>query len=283
MAARITRFMTTSSLPEGETCSFAACPLSGTQREKPVTETDVERLFRLIVQTVQAADPSRLHEPIPIHDLLTRIVPYRSARRALGVDTSEDYELLVLRLTGGEGGFVQTEPEPVSVRFAEEAVSVNPDLGVLHEFKDARLFLDPNALAWVMAGRSRGDMYAPPEAELPPPAPPMPPAPPPTPTEPTAPPPRAPVTPPEPQRAPPPPTPAPPPPPPRAEALPPAARAASPGCLQCGGLLPGGRLVNFCPHCGQSQAKGDCPHCTAEVEYGWNYCVTCGGGLAWDA
>ncbi|HEX5819922.1 MAG TPA: zinc ribbon domain-containing protein [Gemmatimonadales bacterium] len=250
-----------------------------------MSETDVERLFRLIVQTLQVSDPSRLQDPVAVHDLLTRIVPYRNARRALGVDTSEDYELLVLRLAGGEGGFVQTDPEPVHVRFAEEAVSVNPDLGVLHEFKDARLVLDPNAMAWVMAGRSRSDMYAPPEAEMPPPAP-VPPAPPSIPTEPMAPPPRPPITPPEPQRAPPPepPTPTPPPPPPpRPEVPPPAARVADLGCLQCGGRLPGGRLVNFCPHCGQSQAKGDCPHCTAEVEYGWNYCVTCGGGLAWDA
>jgi hypothetical protein len=253
-----------------------------------VIETDVERLFRLIVQSLQASDPSRLQDPIAVHDLLTRIVPYRSARRALGVDTSEDYELLVLRLAGGEGGFAQTDPEPVHVRFAEEAVSVNPDLGVLQEFKDARLFLDPDAAAWVMAGRSRSDMYAPPEADLPPPAPvpPIPPAPPSSPTAPTTPPPRPPIAPPEPHRAPPPepPTPAPPmPPPPRPEVPPPAARVADLGCLECGGRLPGGRLVNFCPHCGHSQAKGDCPHCTAEVEYGWNYCVTCGGGLAWDA
>jgi len=221
-----------------------------------------------------------------VHDLLTRIVPYRNARRALGVDTSEDYELLVLRLTGGEGGFVQTDPEPVHLRFAEEAVSVNPNLSVLQEFKDARLHLDPNAVAWAMAGRGHADIYAPPEAEMPPPvpAPPMPPVPPSIPTEPMAPPPRPPITPPEPQRAPSPPAPAPPPaPPPRPEAPPPAARVAELGCLQCGGRLPGGRLVNFCPHCGHSQAKGDCPHCAAEVEYGWSYCVTCGGGLAWDA
>ena len=251
-----------------------------------MSETDVERLFRHIVQALQASDPSRLQESIVLHDLLTRIVPYRNARRALGVDTSEDYELLVLRLAGGEGGFAQTDPEPVHLRFSEEAVSVNPNLSVLHEFKDARLHLDPNAMAWVMAGRARSDIYAPPEAEIPPPAPapPTPPVPPSVPTEPTAPPPRPPVTPPEPHRAPPPQAPTPPaPPPPSPEAPPPPARVAVLGCVQCGGRLPGGRVVNFCPHCGQSQAKGDCPHCAQEVEYGWNYCVTCGGGLAWDA
>ena len=248
-----------------------------TQRERPVSDTDVERLFRLLVQTLHGGDPSRLRTPVQLHDLLTRVVPYRTARRALGVDTSEDFELLVLRLAGGEGGFVVTEPEAVHVRFAEEAVSVNPELGVLHEFHDAQLRLDPDAVAWVLAGRTHEDPFAPPES--PPPAPPTVPAPPPpAPTVDPVPPPRPPVTVPE---APVPP-PQPPPTPPQAQA-PPRGAIAAHQCLTCGGHLPTGRLVHFCPHCGHSQAKGDCPHCAAEVEYGWNYCVTCGGGLAWDA
>jgi hypothetical protein len=239
-----------------------------------VSETDVERLFRHLVQALQAGDPSRLQEPLVLHDLLTRIVPYRNARRALGVDTSEDYELLVLRLTAGEGGFVRAEPDPMHVRFAEEAVSVNPDLGVLHEFRDARLVLEPNAVAWVLAGHSHPDSYAPP-AEAAQPAPPRPPSPP-----------AQPVLAPEPPRAPPPPptpAPPPPPPPPRQDTAATSPRTAEHACLLCGGRLPSGRLVNFCPHCGRSQARGDCPHCMAEVEYGWNFCLTCGGGLAWDA
>jgi len=248
-----------------------------------VSETDVERLFRHLVQSLQAGDPARLREPVVLHDLLMRIVPYRSARRALRVDTSEDYELLVLRLVSGEGGFVRAEPEPMHVRFAEEAVSVNPDLGVLHEFRDAQLVLDRDAIAWVLASPAPADAYAPPAAATPPappsvppvaPAPPVPPVPsvPPVPPAPSAP------------RTPPPPTPTPPPPPPPApEPVASGVRAAEHACLMCGGRLPAGRLVNFCPHCGRSQARGDCPHCLAEVEYGWNFCVACGGGLAWDA
>ena len=245
-----------------------------------MSDTDVERLFRLLVQSLQSGDPALLQGPLSLHDLLTRIVPYRSARRALRVDTSEDYELLVLRLAGGEGGFVRAEPEPMHVRFAEEAVSVNPDLGVLHEFRDARLVLDPNAVAWVLSGDTRPDSYAPPEA----PAPPMPPSVPSVPPAPPVPPaPSVPRTPPPPP-PPPPPTPEPPrAPPPRHESRASGERAVEHACLMCGGRLPGGRLVNFCPHCGRSQARGDCPHCLAEVEYGWNFCVTCGGGLAWDA
>ena len=257
-------------------------------------ETDVERLFRLLVLTLHAGDPAQLAAPVRLHDVLSRILPYRNVRRALGVDTSEDFELMLLRLAGGEAGFVATDPEPVHARFAEEAVSVNPDLGVLQEFRDAQLRLDPDAVAWVLSGGGQEEAYAPPEAgatpppEVPQPAPPSiptsPPATPtpPTPSTPTAPPPRPPITP-----EPPAPPPAPPPaassqqrPDSRAEPARPA--MTTHGCLTCGGQLPRGRIARFCPHCGHAQAQADCPHCTAEVEYGWNYCVNCGGGLAWE-
>ena len=156
-------------------------------------ETDVERLFRLLVLTLHAGDPAQLAAPVRLHDVLSRILPYRNVRRALGVDTSEDFELMLLRLAGGEAGFVATDPEPVHARFAEEAVSVNPDLGVLQEFRDAQLRLDPDAVAWVLSGGGQEEAYAPPEAgatpppEVPQPAPPsIPTSPPATPTPPPA-------------------------------------------------------------------------------------------------
>ena len=55
-----------------------------------------------------------------------------------------------------------------------------------------------------------------------------------------------------------------------------AADAAGVMCLYCGGTLPGGRSVNFCPHCGQSQTTLRCPACQAEIELGWRHCVGCG-------
>jgi hypothetical protein len=51
-------------------------------------------------------------------------------------------------------------------------------------------------------------------------------------------------------------------------------------CAFCGGRLPAGRPVNFCPHCGQSQALILCPECRSEVEPGWKHCVNCGRAVA---
>jgi len=241
---------------------------------------DIERLFRHLTRTLQAVDPARLQQPLTVGELVSRFVPYRTSRRALGVESSEDYELLLLRFAIGEGGFANTEPDPVKARFAREARSPNPDLSVLREFRDAVFVLQPIPLARVLSGQTEDDAYAPP------------------------------------------PRPAPMPPPELVEAVgqmdaevdvieplpfdavrtvgpvaaavrevevpatpdPPAVPvAAAARCSFCGGSLPAGRAVHFCPHCGQSQLQGQCPKCKADVEYGWRHCVSCGTGLSFES
>ena len=245
---------------------------------------DIERLFRHLTRTLQAVDPARLQQPLTVGELVSRFVPYRTSRRALGVDSSEDYELLLLRFASGEGGFANTEPDPVRVRFAREARSPNPDLSVLREFRDAVFVLQPIPLARVLSGQTEDDAYAPPPRPAPA-APPelveavsqmdaevevidhlpfdavrtvAPAVPQPEATEPG----------------------------PEVPAVPeprPAPVAAAPRCSFCGGSLPSGRAVHFCPHCGQSQLQGQCPRCKADVEYGWRHCVSCGTGLSFDS
>ena len=132
---------------------------------------DIERLFRHLTRTLQAVDPARLQQPLSMGELVSRFVPYRTSRRALGVESSEDYELLLLRFASGEGGFANTEPDPVRLRFAKEVQSPNPDLSVLREFRDAVFVLQPIPLARVLSGQTEDDAYAPPPrpAPLPPP------------------------------------------------------------------------------------------------------------------
>jgi hypothetical protein len=47
-------------------------------------------------------------------------------------------------------------------------------------------------------------------------------------------------------------------------------------CRYCGGSLPDGRQVTFCPHCGQNVTIVQCPACSTELELGWKFCITCG-------
>ncbi|MBK6457897.1 MAG: zinc ribbon domain-containing protein [Gemmatimonadetes bacterium] len=48
------------------------------------------------------------------------------------------------------------------------------------------------------------------------------------------------------------------------------------GCRYCGGVLPDGRRVTFCPNCGHNLTVQHCPACSTELEVGWKFCITCG-------
>jgi hypothetical protein len=217
--------------------------------------TDLERFFRRLVANLAASDPARLHHPLPLDDIQQSILPYRSNRRALHLESSEDYELVLLRLCAGEGDLVRTEPEQARARFAAELLSPNPDLHILHRFENVLVSLRSEPLARALVPEPDPHLpYAP--ASLAPPAPPMPgldlPA-----IEPLD--------------------------------LPDAfddieteeePAVAEPQCVYCGGMLPVDRPVRFCPHCGERQTPPECPRCHSEVEPGWRHCVSCGTALA---
>jgi Double zinc ribbon len=216
--------------------------------------TDLERLYYRLVQQLAATDPARLHRPLPLDEIVHSLVPYRANRRALGVDTSEEYELMLMRLCAGEGGLVRTEPEEARARFAEELGSANPDLAALHSFESVLVTLRPEPLAMALGSADAelgSDAAALPE----------PPALPEIPglealaelddvVEPD----------PDPETIPEP--------------------ASETRCASCGGRLPTGRAVNFCPHCGQNQTMLLCPDCRSEIEPGWKHCVNCGHAVS---
>jgi predicted RNA-binding Zn-ribbon protein involved in translation (DUF1610 family) len=209
---------------------------------------DLERFFRQIVRNLAATDPSRLHRPLPLTDLRESIVPYRANRRALQLESSEDYELVLMRFCAGEGGFARTEPAEVRAEFEIEVGSSNPDLGIVHRYENAVVSLEPKPLALAL-NHEPGLAFAPPDhsgrlsmehaaatlPELPS-------------VEPLG-----------------------------ADAESAGARSdGTPRCGLCGWVLPTGRVVHFCPHCGGSQKLTRCPACRSETEPGWRHCVTCG-------
>lgn len=109
--------------------------------------TDLERLFRRLVRNLAGSEPARLHQPLPLTDIYESIVPYRSNRRSLQLESSEDYELVLLRLAAGEGGFVRTEPEEARKKLAAEVSSSNPDLTLLRRIENVFLTLRSEPLA----------------------------------------------------------------------------------------------------------------------------------------
>ena len=208
--------------------------------------TDLQRFFQLLVRNLAASDPARLRRPLPLADIRDSIVPYRANRRALQLESSEDYELVLMQLCAGEGGFATTEPEDVRTLFRAEVRSTNPDLALLHLHDSAVVSLQPEPLAQAL--NPAPDLaFAPPghvgTSEI---------------ARPTL---------------------------PEFESLEPLLDDSLPTestaarCSQCDGAFPLGRVVNFCPHCGSDQARTRCHACQAEIEAGWRHCVTCGVSL----
>ena len=234
--------------------------------------SDLHRIFSLIVHNIAATDASRLYAPMTLAELMQQIVPYRSSRRHLDVVTSEEYELLILRLAAGEEGLARLEPPETLARFRKELAGVHPDLHILGFDESATLTLSRDAATAVLGGTSErgfappGERAAQPHAATP--------SPPQSSAAPAAAGPAANES----------------PAPPR-EAQAPIEEVEileweAPGevhtdrCGFCGGSLPAGRMVNFCPHCGQSLRALHCPQCNEEIELGWRHCVSCGTALA---
>lgn len=212
---------------------------------------DLSRFFGQMVRNLAATDPARLRRPLPLGEIRETILPYRANRRALRLETSEDYELVLIRLCAGEGGFARTEPDDVHAEFAAEALSSNPDLTIVHRHEDAVVILNQEQLARALdPAQELGS--APSDQRFAPPAP------------------R------EPASAPEPPAPAREVSKPQSAPLPPAV------CRACGGKLPPGRSVKFCPHCGESQVLTHCPECQTELEPAWRHCVACGAAVRRD-
>lgn len=213
---------------------------------------ELDRLFDLLVTAL--ARETRVAVPFPAADVYERLVPYRSNRSRLNVATHQDYEMAVLRLLAGERGYMQLEPDSVREAMAEEIASINPDPAFFRSFPDAQVMVNGRAAERVLLAERA---YAPADVEdddlsdttgenpipLTP----------------------GPVVPNSAFRV------------ARPHDAPPLPTPAGLHCEYCGSVLPGGREVSFCPHCGQPPA-GDlkCPACGAELDVGWAYCVSCG-------
>ena len=232
----------------------------------------LDRLFRHLVRSIRASYPQYLSQPFEVAELYQTIMPYRHHRRELGLDTNQDYEMALLELLSGARGLLVVDDQ---MRDALKRVlaSPNPDPGAFREFATSQVALSPDAVRQLDAGaeaattaRTSGAASAPTRAQaVPRPAPARASA---TATAAKA---------------------------PTATAETPITRSSAPTiamstphtsngiavgngetCRYCGGALPEGRRVVFCPHCGQNLTVVNCLACGTELELGWKYCTSCG-------
>ncbi|MEX2182450.1 MAG: zinc ribbon domain-containing protein [Gemmatimonadaceae bacterium] len=217
----------------------------------------LDLLFRRVVLAARAADA--LARPLDVGEVLEKLVPYRAARRDGLLETNDDYLHALMRLFSGERDLIYAD-ELLQDDFKAELASPNPDLGLLRTYVNASLRLSTTAVQKVLAGDTEIDLRPPTPiataaavraaaaATAEPPA-----------SE------RVPSS----QlfdavaaQAP--------------KAAPPPAVTGEGGCPYCAQPLPGDRTVKYCPSCGLNLLIRRCAGCSAEIESGWKFCVTCG-------
>ena len=112
--------------------------------------TDLERFFERLVRNLVAIDPARVTSPIPVPEIKQEILPYRTSRRSLALETSEEYEELLVRLVSEEGKLVKTEPRDVADWCHRQMSSLSPDLSGIPGQAGATVQINPDALARIM-------------------------------------------------------------------------------------------------------------------------------------
>jgi hypothetical protein len=206
---------------------------------------DLDRLFQRLVHNIRNGHAEYLSVPFTVQELYDTLVPYRHYRRDLGIETNQDYEAAVTRLLSGEKGFVRAD-QAMQDRLKKELESAHTDTGLFREYADVRISLVPDAVQrlGISIPTQNAGGYAV-GARTPGgngsadsrPA-----------GESTT-----------------------------SFAIPALSRMELPdGCRFCGGTLPEGRPVTYCPHCGQNLAAKHCAGCGAELDPGWKFCVNCG-------
>jgi double zinc ribbon protein len=245
---------------------------------------ELTRFARRLVEQLSASKEG-VHRAVTIGQVREKILPYRTHRRALMLESVEDYETVLLRLIAGERGFVRTLPAAAARRCQEELAGANPDLGVLDEVADSTIQITSLAAAQTVG--HEGEEVAPGEAEKvvalseakgpiskerPAPA-------------------VAPLSfasaqdkPQGDNRSEPPVI--------ASEAkqsrrtaeiasapVEPVAPRDDGKCPHCQHAMPSGRQVVFCPWCGGRLIPFTCPRCQTELDSEWRHCITCGASV----
>jgi hypothetical protein len=201
----------------------------------------LERMFHVLVRTLRERNPALLTAPFTVGELHSQILPYRHFRRELGLETNQQYELVLMELLTGGGGFLDVD-ERLRDELGKELASGHPEPSRVREFADSHVSLNAAAQARV------------PEVRAPSPA---------RSSTPQA----APVTPrvSTPSQA----------------AAAAAGHDGTRCRYCGRDLPDSGdRPLNYCPHCGQNLQVLNCPACGAEVEAGWKFCVSCGKAVS---
>src|SRR5919106_6631392 len=96
----------------------------------------LDRMFHVLVRTLQARQPALLGAPFTVADLHQQILPYRHFRRELALETNQEYELTLMELLAGARGYLDVD-ERLRDALGKELKSHSPEPSRVREFADA--------------------------------------------------------------------------------------------------------------------------------------------------
>jgi hypothetical protein len=233
---------------------------------------DLDRLAFRLVRTVRNSYPHLLAQEFTLTDLEERLLPFRDARREMANNGPEAWEVNVLRMVSGEREYLKTDAD-LQLACRQALTLPSPTLALVRPWSATTLRLGASATT---LGNDRAQTNSDPFADsalglgystaplrL---ATPVPSVPAPSASSSMS----------------------------DTHAQQSAARNAAAqaemrritpghvlrtcGCRFCGGKLPDGRKMTFCPHCGNNLTMRQCPACSTELDVNWRFCVTCGRG-----
>ena len=223
-----------------------------------IMDNNVERLHRAIVDAIRTTHGS-FDQPVTVSEIYQKLLPYRAARAAVGFEMNADYEYALLRLLAGEGDYARLEPREVQESLRLELDSPNPNVSLFRDYANCDVWLAPadendddDDVALRDIAPRNGSRFVPEfvddadedEVELA--------------FEPEE----------DEEEEDLPDLPA--------RAVPIGAQSTAQQCAFCGGDLPPGRLINFCPHCGNDLTRRPCSNCGEILEPMWRFCISCG-------
>jgi hypothetical protein len=101
-----------------------------------IPATDGALVQRLFERLLVALGTDSLEGSFTIGDVYQRLIPYRSVRSEIGVMELASYEYGLLRLLGGEGGYLKVEGESASEEIRRELASPNPIVGIYRDYAE---------------------------------------------------------------------------------------------------------------------------------------------------
>jgi len=96
--------------------------------------TVLDRIFDRLIRTLSGGSPDQLSASFTVSEIVHALVPYRTYRGELGVDTLQDYEHAVLELLAGERGLLVCDPDTVAV-IRKELATPDPDTQLLRRLQ----------------------------------------------------------------------------------------------------------------------------------------------------